>query len=62
MSDLSNIVELKETSDADYANKLIAGDWVLVAAAPGQDAQGYPFVLYSVGRIFTEARRDLLSL
>ena len=59
MADLSNIVELKETSDADCVNELIAGDWILVAAAPGQDPQGYPFVLYSVGRIHTESRKDL---
>lgn len=62
MVDLSDIVELLETSDVSYANTLLAGDWALITAASGQDAQGYPFVLYSLGRIHTASRKDLLQL
>lgn len=62
MCDLRDIVEVKELTDAGQVNDLLGNDWELIAAAPGQTAEKRPVVLYSLGRVCTPARKDMLQL
>ena len=47
LSDIKQVVHLKNDTDV---NSYLKGDWVIIATAGGQDENGYPVILYSLGR------------
>lgn len=62
MCDLRDIAEVKELTDAEQVNSQLASGWELIAAAPGQTAEKRPVILYSLGRVYTQTRKDMLQL
>lgn len=62
MCEFRDIAEVKELTDAEQVNSLLAGDWDLLTAAPGQTAERQPVILYSLGRVSVPNRKDMLQL
>ena len=48
--DYSDIIEVQESTDIEYINDRLAGGWVLLGVAPGQDEERVAYLKYSIGR------------
>ena len=48
--DYSDIIEVQESTDMEYINDRLAGGWVLLGVAPGQDEECMAYLKYSIGR------------
>lgn len=48
--DYSDIIEVQESTDIEYINDRLAGGWVLLGVAPGQDEERVAYLKYSFGR------------
>lgn len=48
--DYSDIIEVQESTDIEYINERLAGGWVLLGVAPGQDEERVAYLKYSIGR------------
>ena len=44
------IIEVQESTDIEYINDRVAGGWVLLGVAPGQDEERVAYLKYSIGR------------
>lgn len=54
--ELQNVCEVRHTMLEREANNLLSKkdeNWVLLGVSPGQDVDGSPCILYSIGRVLT---------